>query len=407
MATRLIVAVLLLALLPACATPSGVRHDTGQGTPVEYKPPTWSKPVEVDAEAFEQALRQLARTEPLTLRSPQPGWLVRASYPGFDADARWQRLMGQSFGGFCKPGQRRADCVSLLDDVMGLSPWDKLGVGLALSIDPLKESISLAVKDTLAPQLFYAVIATGLVTWAVLAANPEPVFTKGAAVVSALLLIYLGVETFLEVVDACRELKRATDRATTWEELEQASQRFAKQVGPAVARVFVLAVTVVVSHGMTGGAALLASRLSMLPSFSEAAVAGASRVGISLANVGQVSAVAVVGSTVVISLPSTAVAMAASRIGGQGELRTASSSQGELFENQVPEQLSSELATAQRLGVRPVSPSHPDFLRYAKGERLKWIVTPEGELLIVPHTWRGTEIMHSVASGGRPRAGCW
>jgi hypothetical protein len=153
---------------------------------------------------------------------------------------------------------------------------------------------------------------------------------------------------------------------------------------------------------MTGGAALLASRLSMLPGFSEAAAAGASRVGIPLANVGQVSAVAVVGSTVVISLPATAVAMAASGIGGQGELRTVSSSQGELFENQVPEQLSSELATAQRLGVRPVSPSHPDFLRYANGERLKWIVTPEGELLIVPHTWRGTEIMHSAASGGRP-----
>jgi hypothetical protein len=47
----------------------------------------------------------------------------------------------------------------------------------------------------------------------------------------------------------------------------------------------------------------------MLPSFSEAAAAGASRVGINLANVGQVSAVAVVGSTIVISLPATAVAM--------------------------------------------------------------------------------------------------
>jgi hypothetical protein len=262
----------------------------------------------VDAEAFEQVLRQWVLDAPLTLRSPQQGWLVRASYPGFDAGTRWQRLMSQSFGGFCKPGQRRADCVSLLDDAMGLSQWDKLGVGLALSIDPLKESISLAVKDTLAPQLFYTVIATGLVTWAVMAANPEPVFTKAAAIVSAILLIYLGVETFLEVVDASRELKRATDRATTWQELEQASQRFAKRVGPEVARVFVLAVTVVVSHGMAGGAALLALRLSMLPRFSEAAVAGASRVGIHLGSVGQVSAVAVVGSTVVISLPATAVA---------------------------------------------------------------------------------------------------
>jgi hypothetical protein len=152
----------------------------------------------------------------------------------------------------------------------------------------------------------------------VLAANPEPVFTKAAAVISVVLLIYLGVETFLELVDASRELKRATDRATTLEELEQAGQRFANRVGPEVSRVVVLAVTVVVGHGMTGGAALLASRLSMLPRFSEAAAVGASRVGISLANVGQVSAVAVVGRTVVISLPAAAVAMAAQEMGGGG-----------------------------------------------------------------------------------------
>src|SRR5690606_39991812 len=54
------------------------------------------------------------------------------------------------------------------------------------------------------------------------------------------------------------------------------------------------------------------------------------------------------------SLPATAVAMVASRLSGQGGLRTVSSSQGELFENQVPERLASELALAKKLGVRPV-----------------------------------------------------
>ncbi len=316
MATRLTAVVLLLALLNACATPHLVRLDTGQGEPLEYSPPTSTQPVKVDAEAFEEALTQLALNAPLTLRPPQQGLVVRASYPGNDADTRWQRLMSKSYGGICKPGQRRETCLSLLDDVMGLSQWDKLGVALGLSLDPLKESISTAVKDTLAPQLFYTVIATGLITWAVLAANPEPVFTKAAAIVSALLLICLGVETFLEVVNASRELKSASDRATTWEELEHASQRFANRVGPEVARVFVLVVTMVVSHGMAGGSAWLASRLAMLPSFSEAAAAGASRIGISLANVGQVSAVAVVGNTIVISLPATAIAVVAQGLEG-------------------------------------------------------------------------------------------
>ncbi|ADO71749.1 hypothetical protein [Stigmatella aurantiaca] len=322
MAIRLIAAILLLTLLSACATPPGVRLDTGQrGAPLEHRQAPLNKSVKVDANAFSEALTQLVLTAPLTLRVPQQGWLVRTSYPSKGADTHWQRLMIKSFGGICKPTQYGDNCLSMLDDVKGLSEWDKLGVALGLSIEPLKESIAKAVEKTLAPHLFYTVVATGLITWAILAANPEPVFTKAAAVVSALMLIYLGVETFLDVVDASRELKSATGRAMTWEELQLASQRFANRVGPEVARVFVLAVTVMVSHGMTNGAALLSSRLSMLPHFLDAATAGASRAGIHLANVGQVSAVAVVGSTVVISLPATAVAMGSD--GGSGERASA------------------------------------------------------------------------------------
>ncbi|EAU62063.1 hypothetical protein [Stigmatella aurantiaca] len=231
MASRLTAAVVLLALLNACASQHVVRLDTGQREPLEHRPPS-NKSVKVDEAAFEEALTQLVLDAPLTLRPPQQGWLVRVSYPSNNPDTRWRSLMSKSFGGICEPGQRKESCLSLLDDVMGLSKWDKLGVALGLSIDPLKESISKAVEETLAPQLFYTVIATGLITWAVLAANPEPVFTKAAAIVSAALLIYLGVEPFLELVDASRELKWATDRATTWEELKRASKRFASRVGP-------------------------------------------------------------------------------------------------------------------------------------------------------------------------------
>lgn len=318
MASRLIAAVALVALLNACASQRVVRLDTGQGAPLEHRPPS-NTSVTVDEDAFEEALTQLVLDVPLALRPPQQGGWVHAAYPSDAPDSRWQSLVSKSFGGLCEPGQRKETCLSLLDDVMGLSRWDKLGVTLGLSIEPLKESISQAVEDTLAPQLFYTVIATGLISWVFLAANPEPVFTKAAAIVSAALLIYLGVETFLELVDASRELKRATDRATTWEELERASKHFASRVGPEVARVFVLAVTVVVSHGMTGGAALLASRLAMLPKFSEAAALGASHLRLTLSEIGQVSAVAVSAEgTITLMLAPTAVAMAAMGPDGSG-----------------------------------------------------------------------------------------
>ncbi|WP_373692133.1 hypothetical protein [Corallococcus sp. AS-1-6] len=252
--------------------------------------------------AFEQALTGLVLVTPLRLRASRPVDWVRASHPTGETD--------RAFGGFCEPGLRRSGCISLLEDVMGLSDWDKFGVALTLSLDPLKESIARAVEETLAPQLFYAVIATGLVTWAALAANPEPAFTKAAAVISALLLIYLGAETFLELIDASQDLKLATDQATTWKELDASGQRFAARVGPSIARVMVLAFTVAVSHGMTGGASLLAARIATLPNFPGGA-AVASRVGINVASLEQVRAVSVSGGIITLALPSTAVAMAA------------------------------------------------------------------------------------------------
>ncbi|HYO64885.1 MAG TPA: hypothetical protein VEU33_02280 [Archangium sp.] len=311
MTPRLAATLLFLALCAACATPRVVRLDTGEGAPLEYRPRTFNASMGVDEKDFEAALTRLVLETPLTLLPSQQGRLVRASYPGNDADERSEHLLRKSFGGVCKAGQRREDCLSRLHDVKSLSQWDKLGVTLGLSLDPMRQSIARAVEDTLAPQLFYTVIATGLVTWVALAANPEPVFTKAAALVSAMMLVYLGVDAFLDVMKASRELKRATDRATTVEELEDASQHFGRAVGPRIARVLVLAVTVAVSHGMTGGAAWLASRLSMLPHFPEAAALGASQVGIWLARAGQVSGVAVVEGNLVITLASTAVAMMA------------------------------------------------------------------------------------------------
>jgi hypothetical protein len=308
MALRLAIAALFLLLPTACVTTRVVRLDTGQGTPLEYRPPISSRAVKVNEGAFEEALARLVLEASLDIRNSQTGWLVRASYPGNDAYKHSGHLLRKSFGGMCKAGQPRDDCLSLLDDMMGLSEWDKLVVAVGLSLDPLRESIAEAVEATLAPQLFYGLIGTGLVVWVTLAANPEPVFTKAAAIVSAVMLIYLGVDAFLEVVNASLELKRATDRATTYEELEEAGQRFGRVVGPQLARVFVLAVTMVVSHGMVGGSAWLASRLSTLPSFSEAAVLGASQVGIRLADVGQVSTVAIVEGNIAITLAPTAVA---------------------------------------------------------------------------------------------------
>jgi hypothetical protein len=72
------------------------------------------------------------------------------------------------------------------------------------------------------------------------------------------------------------------------------------------------------------------------------------------------------------------------------------------FPNQVPETLPEELATAEELGVKPVSPSDPEFADIANAGKVKWAITEQGELKVIPHTVDGVEISHAVITQGDP-----
>ncbi len=329
MVSRVSAVFMLVVFASACATPRVVRLDTGQGEPLEHVPPTTNRSVAVGEEHFEESLARLMLEEPLVVHPSGQGFVVRASFSPPAGDTSY--WLGKALGGPCRPGQPRNECVSLLDDVMGLSSPEKLALGLGLSLKPMRESIARALEDTMTPQFFAAAIGAGMVSWVLLAANPEPVFTKVAALVAAVMVIYLGVDAFLAVVKACQELKRASEEAVTLEEMKEASQRFGTQVGPQAAGVFILAVTVVVSRGTMGGSSWLAARVPMLPNFAEASAVGAARVGVNLASVGQVSAVAVVEGNLVITLAPTAVAMAA--MGGKGEVASKTLSSGTGFKS--------------------------------------------------------------------------
>ncbi|MFP2931848.1 hypothetical protein ACLESO_43080, partial [Pyxidicoccus sp. 3LG] len=310
MPTRVPWALLLVSLLVGCVSTRVVVHlDTGQGAPLEYVPPTSDRAVEVDEDDFEEALGRLALEVPLSLRPAEAGWLVRASTHGSAMDGALRSALRGDYGRWCHAHEGPGDCLSLLEDGLGFSATDRLQLSLGLSLDPMHESIADAVEGTLNPTFFKAVVVSALVTWAVLAANPEPVFTKAAATVAVLMLAYVGVDSFLTIVKACFELKNASDRATTFQELEAAGARFGRVVGEKGARIFVLAVALVVGKGTVGGATWLASRLPLLPGLGEAAALSASQLGVKLLAIEQVSAVAVVEGGVAITLAPNAVAM--------------------------------------------------------------------------------------------------
>ena len=299
-----------------CASSPTVRLRTSEGQVRTYAPAASARPPPIRAAAFEDALSRLVLDLPLTVRPSRPGRVVRASSSeGALRDQGLAYLLRDRYGKWCRAHEAPVDCLSLLEDGAGFSELDRLTFAVGLSLEPLRASTGEALRDTVNPALFVSVIAGALTSWVVLAAAPEPMFTKAAAVLAAVMLLYLGGQSFLAVVRACGTLKDATDRATTFQELEEAGETFGRTLGPEVARLFVLAVTVVVSHGVTLG---LSSALAQLPGLTEALMLGASQGGLSLSAVRGVSAVAVVGSAVEVTLASTAVTMSAMGPAGGG-----------------------------------------------------------------------------------------
>jgi hypothetical protein len=72
----------------------------------------------------------------------------------------------------------------------------------------------------------------------------------------------------------------------------------------------------------------------------------------------------------------------------------------EIFSNQMSGSLAEELETAEQLNVRPVVPGTPAFDSAIEEGPVKWAVLGNGTLVIQPKFVQGTEIAHSVLSGG-------
>ncbi|GGP72560.1 polymorphic toxin-type HINT domain-containing protein [Saccharothrix coeruleofusca] len=75
----------------------------------------------------------------------------------------------------------------------------------------------------------------------------------------------------------------------------------------------------------------------------------------------------------------------------------------EIFTNTMPDDLAEELAIADRLGVKPVTPGTAAFDDIIDSGIVKWAVREDGILVIVPKDIDGVgEIAHSVLTRGAP-----
>jgi hypothetical protein len=71
------------------------------------------------------------------------------------------------------------------------------------------------------------------------------------------------------------------------------------------------------------------------------------------------------------------------------------------FENQLPDDLPSELDRAASVGVRPITAQDPTFDQVLNDGRIKFVILESGQLIIAPHAVGDVEISHAVLSGGK------
>lgn len=322
--------VLLVLMATGCATSRVVRLDTGEGQPIIYTPSADAEPVELDEDEFAEAVQKLARTAPLSSRpreaalklfnlgpprdsapvrgrlglvsveDPQRGRLLVTEEP--DAETE----LASAYGHWCQRQKKPRDCLHLLDEDVTLGEEGKRTLAFRLALDSVWDETAEALGELTDKEAMVTMLATTGAIYFGLWLVPDPVLSKGiAATLTVALIAYLGWDTVWSLVKGWRMLAKEVEAATTFDELQDAGEKYGKVMGKNAARAFVmLAMAALGSTGQT-----LAARLPTLPGSAQASLVGAGQGGFRLAAAGQVTSVSVApGGVITIALDPEAVA---------------------------------------------------------------------------------------------------
>jgi len=334
---------LVWVVLPGCsATTRVVRLDTGRGSPVVHIPRSdgVAEPVELDEDEVKEAVAQLARTLRLSPR-PQEAALrlfeVDSRSGSYLVDVRSRRItpltpgehlaaespqseveLTRAYLRWCERTERRGDCLGLLKEGPTVTGDARFALALSLAQGAVMDELWEVVKDMAHPEAIMQAALWTVATYALLWTVPEPA-TKGvAAVLTAALIVYVGVDTFWGLIQGFQNLMAEADEAVTFDELRDAGERFGKVMGRNSARAFVMLATAAI--GSTG--ATLGAKLPGLPGAAQVAVRAEAQAGVTYAGVAQVETVAVAADGFTFALTPGAVAMSSSGTRGSGSAST-------------------------------------------------------------------------------------
>lgn len=330
--------VVMLVLLVGCGTSSRVvRLETGQADSLVFTPRSGARPVAIGHGEFEQAVAALAREVRPPTR-PQEAALrlfeVAMRSGSYTYEARSRRLTplqpGEHQAGpsttpeveltrdylhWCARTGRPGDCLRLLTDSPTVNGDGRFALALALAKGAVLDEMLEAFKGMANP---HALVAAALWTWTtymILVSIPDVTISKGlAAVMTATLISYVGVETFWGLIVGFKRLMDEADRALTFSALRAAGERYGKLMGRNAAQAFAMLALAAIGNTAPG----LAAKVPKLPGSMQAAVQAETQVGIRLAAVGEVETIAVSAETITIALAPGAVAMTSSDTSGGG-----------------------------------------------------------------------------------------
>jgi hypothetical protein len=208
---------------------------------------------------------------------------------------------------WCEHRRRPSNCFSLLTKGPSLDAEGRYTLAMAIATEAVWNETKEALAEMADPEAVRAHIVSAMAMYMLLWVLPEPASKGLAATLTAALIAYLGVDTVWGLMGGWVRLVDEVNRATTFEQLHAASERYGKVMGRHGARAFVLLATAAI--GNTAG---LAAKGPGLPGYSQAAVLAETQGGFRLAAVGQVRSVAVsADGSFTIALAPGAVAMTA------------------------------------------------------------------------------------------------
>jgi len=328
------VALWLLPLLSGCATARGVRLETDRGEVLTFASRTDdAEPVELDEDEFKEALSEHARTRRPSAHPQEAArrlFEMDARGGTYLVDARTRRVtplgpgeyleeepseldveLTRAYLRWCEGTGRKGDCLRLLTEGPSVNGDGRYALAMALAQDAVSKEMLEAFKDMADPHaMLAAALWTGtlyLISWTV----PEPVSKGLAAVMTATLVVYLGVDTFWGLITGFRRLVEEADRARTFDELRDAGERYGKVMGRNAARAFAMLATVAIGNTAAG----FAGKVPTLPGSAQASMQAGSHAGIVLSAVGEVQTVTVTGEAVTMALASGAVSTTARSMG--------------------------------------------------------------------------------------------